>query len=66
MTVANHLANIPWEKRPAGCSDVVRRYCANPITPGNPIPLSNSIFNSTVVPFNGKYADVFRCDNKQR
>ena len=33
--------NIPWEERPAGCSDVVWRYSANPIIPRNLIPSSS-------------------------
>src|SRR5512139_4096176 len=62
----NSLPNIPWQERPAGCSDVVWRYDANPIIPRNLIPSSNSIFNSAVVPFDGRFAGVFRCDNKKR
>ena len=62
----NSLPNIPWQERPADCSDVVWRYDANPIIPRNLIPSSNSIFNSAVVPFKGKFAGVFRCDNKKR
>jgi beta-1,4-mannooligosaccharide/beta-1,4-mannosyl-N-acetylglucosamine phosphorylase len=60
------LLNIPWEERPADISDVVWRYSANPIIPRDLIPSSNSIFNSAVVPFQGKFAGVFRCDNKKR
>lgn len=60
------LPNIPWEERPHGCSEVVWRYSQNPIIPRNLIPSSNSIFNSAVVPFNGRFAGVFRCDNKKR
>ncbi len=60
------LSNIPWQERPEGCSDVVWRYSANPVIPRNLIPSSNSIFNSAVVPFQGKFAGVFRCDNKKR
>ena len=52
---ANALPNIPWEDRPAGCSDVVWRYSANPIIPRDLIPSANSIFNSAVVPFRGKF-----------
>ena len=61
-----NLPNIPWEERPAGSSDVVWRYSANPIIPRDLIPSSNSIFNSAVVPFENKFAGVFRCDNKAR
>ena len=60
------LPNIPWEDRPAGSSDVVWRYSANPIIPRNLLPTSNSIFNSAVVPFKGGYAGVFRCDSRTR
>jgi len=60
------LPSIPWEDRPAGCSDVVWRYSGNPIIPRNHIPSSNSIFNSAVVPFDGRFAGVFRCDNRKR
>ena len=60
------LPNIPWQDRPAGNSDPVWRYDANPIIPRDLIPSSNSIFNSAVVPFNGAFAGVFRCDNKKR
>lgn len=60
------LSNIPWEDRPIGCSDVLWRYSHNPIIPRDLIPSSNSIFNSAVVPFEGGFAGVFRCDNKKR
>jgi beta-1,4-mannooligosaccharide/beta-1,4-mannosyl-N-acetylglucosamine phosphorylase len=60
------LPNIPWEERPSGCSDVVWRYSANPIIPRDLLPISNSIFNSAAVPFNGKFAGVFRVDNRKR
>jgi beta-1,4-mannooligosaccharide/beta-1,4-mannosyl-N-acetylglucosamine phosphorylase len=60
------LPNIPWEEKPAGFQDVVWRYSKNPIIPRDAIPSSNSIFNSAVVPFNGGFAGVFRCDSKSR
>lgn len=60
------LPNIPWQDRPADCSDVVWRYDANPIIPRNATPTSNSVFNSAVVPFEGGFAGVFRCDNRNR
>ena len=60
------LPHIPWEERPAGCSDVVWRYSANPVIPRDLIPASNSIFNSAVIPFQSGFAGVFRCDNKRR
>lgn len=60
------LPNIPWEDRPPGCSDVVWRYSGNPIITRDAVPGANSIFNSAVVPFNGAFAGVFRCDNTAR
>ncbi len=60
------LPSLPWEERPAGSSDVIWRYSANPIIPRDATPTSNSIFNSAVVPFGGAFAGVFRCDDKRR
>ena len=60
------LSNIPWQEKPEGCHDVVWRYSGNPIIERDEIPSSNSIFNSAVVPFEGKFAGVFRCDSRSR
>lgn len=60
------LPNIPWQDRPAGDPNVVWRYSNNPVIPRDLFPGANSIFNSAVVPFNGKFAGVFRCDNTAR
>ncbi len=60
------LANIPWENRPQGWKEPVWRYSRNPVIPRDAIPCSNSIFNSAAVPYKGKFAGVFRCDNKAR
>ena len=60
------LPNIPWENRPANCNEVVWRFSKNPIIPRNLIPSANSIFNSAVIPFQGEFAGVFRCDDRRR
>src|SRR5665647_3192163 len=60
------LSNIPWEERAGNCTDPVWRFSQNPIIPRDLIPCSNSIFNSAVVTFEGKFAGVFRCDDKRR
>jgi beta-1,4-mannooligosaccharide/beta-1,4-mannosyl-N-acetylglucosamine phosphorylase len=60
------LPNVPWEDRPEGSHDVVWRSSRNPVIPRDSIPSSNSIFNSAVVPFEGEFAGVFRCDDKRR
>ena len=62
----NALPNMPWQDRPAGCNDPLWRYSANPVIPRDLLPDSNSIFNSAVVPFEGGFAGVFRCDDKNR
>ncbi|HHV59737.1 MAG TPA: glycosidase [Clostridiaceae bacterium] len=64
--IGGALPNIPWEDKPAGCREVIWRSEKNPIILRDAIPSSNSIFNSAVVPYKGKYAGVFRCDNKSR
>ena len=60
------LPNIPWEEKPSGCHDVVWRSARNPIVPRDLIPTSNSIFNSAVLPFQGGFAGIFRCDDRTR
>jgi len=61
-----NLPDIPWEEKPAGSRNAVWRFSGNPIIPRDALPDSNSIFNSAVVPFSGKYAGVFRIDDKSR
>ena len=64
--IGPELANIPWQDKPAGCGEVVWRHVANPIIARDAIPSANSIFNSAVVPFEGAFVGVFRCDDKRR
>lgn len=64
--IGESLPNIPWQDKPHGCIDAVWRYSENPVIRRDAIPSSNSIFNSAVVPFNGKFAGVFRCDDRSR
>ncbi len=66
MSIPEKLDNIPWEEKKAECTDVLWRYSKNPIIQRNAIKRSNSIFNSAVVPFEGAFAGVFRCDDKRR
>jgi beta-1,4-mannooligosaccharide/beta-1,4-mannosyl-N-acetylglucosamine phosphorylase len=56
--------SMPWQDKPAGCKDPMWRFSENPIIDRYHIPTSNSIFNSAVVPFEGGFAGVFRCDNR--
>jgi beta-1,4-mannooligosaccharide/beta-1,4-mannosyl-N-acetylglucosamine phosphorylase len=64
--VGEALANIPWQDKPGGCRSVVWRYSGNPVIKRNLFATANSIFNSAVVPFRGKFAGVFRCDDTRR
>ena len=60
------IPNIPWEENSDNNSNVLWRSKLNPIIPRDHIPTSNSIFNSAVTPFKGKFTGVFRCDDKRR
>jgi len=60
------LPNLPWEERPAGSHEVLWRSAKNPIITRAAVPGANSIFNSAVVPYQGGFAGVFRCDNTAR
>lgn len=64
--VGQPMPDMPWQERPEGCRNVMWRYDRNPIIPRDLLPDSNSIFNSAVVPFDGRYAGVFRCDDTNR
>ena len=45
---------------------LLKRYPGNPIIPRDAVPTSNSIFNSSVVKWQGGYRGVFRVDNQCR
>lgn len=66
LIIGPEIPNIPWEDRPTGSEEVIWRYSKNPVIPRDLLPSSNSIFNSAVVPFQGEFAGVFRCDDKSR
>ena len=59
-------ARIPWEDQPADSDELIWRFSRNPIIPRDAIPTSNSIFNSAAVPFQDRFAGVFRIDNRKR
>ena len=60
------IPNMPWQEKPAACKDVIWRYAQNPVIRRDHLEMSNSIFNSAVVPFEGGFAGVFRVDDKAR
>ncbi|MFH0989541.1 MAG: glycoside hydrolase family 130 protein [bacterium] len=62
--IGRALPNIPWQKKPKGCSDVLWRYKKNPVIGWNPIPKAARIFNSAVVSYNDAFVGVFRADQK--
>jgi beta-1,4-mannooligosaccharide/beta-1,4-mannosyl-N-acetylglucosamine phosphorylase len=64
--IGEALPNLPWEEKPQGYPGVMWRYRRNPVIPRNLFPTANSIFNSAVVPHQGKFAGVFRCDDTRR
>jgi beta-1,4-mannooligosaccharide/beta-1,4-mannosyl-N-acetylglucosamine phosphorylase len=63
-TKGSSLPNLPWEAKPAGSTDVLWRYSANPVIGWNPTPSTARIYNSAVVPFGNGFAGVFRADHK--
>lgn len=60
------LAHLPWQERPAGCSDVLWRYANNPIVSARAIAASTYVHNSAVIAFGSGFAGVFRIDNRSR
>jgi beta-1,4-mannooligosaccharide/beta-1,4-mannosyl-N-acetylglucosamine phosphorylase len=60
------IPNIPWQARPAGCEDLVWRYDANPVIGRRPLPRVTGIYNSAVVPWEGKFIGVFRTEGMDR
>lgn len=62
--IGGSLKNMPWQPKPAGEKGPVWRYTGNPVIRRDATRVSNSIFNSAVVPFNGGFAGVFRCDSR--
>ena len=62
--IGDKLDKMPWEDKPLDCKEPVWRYSKNPIIERHLNFSNNSIFNSAVVPFEGGYAGVFRCDDK--
>ncbi len=62
--IGSALPNIPWQNPPEQLHNPVWRYDQNPVISRHANKISNSVFNSAVVPFKGGYAGVFRCDSK--
>ena len=55
------LPNVPWQNKPEGhINSPLWRYTENPIIDRNPLPGVARIFNSAVMPYEGKFVGVFR------
>ena len=56
------VPNMPWQDKKPGevTGSPLWRYSENPIIDRNPIPGVARVFNSAVVPYEGKYVGVFR------
>lgn len=61
--IGKPLRNIPWQDKPADCKGVVWRYSGNPIIDRNPAGRCARVYNSTVIPYEGKFIGVFRADH---
>ncbi len=61
--IGESLPNIPWQER-GDKKGPVWRYDNNPIIGRDGNKVSNSVFNSAVVPFGKGFAGIFRCDSK--
>ncbi|WMJ90390.1 glycoside hydrolase family 130 protein [Anaerocolumna sp. MB42-C2] len=59
---AENLPNIPWQEKQENQAGPVWRYSENPIIGRNPLKGVARIFNSAVVPYEGKFIGVFRAE----
>ena len=59
----NNLPNIPWQDKPKDCWLPIWRYSENPVIGRNPFPGMGRIYNSAVIPWEGKFKGVFRSED---
>ncbi len=64
--IGEKIKNIPWQDKPKGYRYPVWRYTENPIITRDNLFMTNSIFNSAVVPYGDGFAGVFRADYMSR
>ena len=58
---APKVSNMPWQEKPQGhINSPLWRYAENPIIGRNPLPGVARIFNSAVMPYEGRFVGVFR------
>ncbi len=59
--IGQTVENIPWQEKPENLKNApVWRYDKNPIIGRNPVEGVARIFNSAVIPYEGKFIGVFR------
>lgn len=61
--IGDAIKNMPWEEKPQDCKDVFWRSKRNPIITKDLVKGASTILNSAAVPFEGKFAGVFRVDD---
>ena len=59
--ICPEVSNMPWQENPGNLVNApVWRYTENPIIDRNPVKGVARIFNSAVMPYEGKFIGVFR------
>ncbi|EES73705.1 hypothetical protein POTG_01412 [Paenibacillus sp. oral taxon 786 str. D14] len=60
--IGENLPNIPWQDKPEHAAGPVWRHNDNPVVKRNPAKGIARIFNSAVVPYDGRFVGVFRAE----
>ena len=58
-----NLPNIPWQDKPADTWLPIWRYSDHPVIGRNPFKGLGRIYNSAVIPWEGKFKGVFRSED---
>lgn len=62
--IGEAIPNMPWQDRKEDCNDPVWRYDNNPVIGRNCGKGIARLFNSSVIPYNGKFVGLFRAEEK--
>jgi beta-1,4-mannooligosaccharide/beta-1,4-mannosyl-N-acetylglucosamine phosphorylase len=62
--IGTNLTNMPWQERKTEGPLPLWRFDQNPIIGRDGNKVSNSVFNSAIVPYKDGYAGVFRCESR--
>lgn len=60
--IGEKLTSMPWQDKPKGAVGPVWRHSDNPVIQRNPAKGIARIFNSAVLPFDGRFVGVFRAE----